>query len=377
MSRSRRLPAIMSAALLGLLAPAATTGCGGGGSPTSTAGSAKRPPASKVVVGPGRLVPIGGGRSLYLHCVGSAARPSSSRPASAATATTGTSFIRASAASRGPAPTIAPGSATAWRSRACTTPPRRSPTCSGCCPRRTSRRPTCSSGIPTAACSCGSSRGRIPPDGRRGAGRRHGPQPGPALPATVARAAAAGPQRPAGPARARRRRRRPRRRGAARREDPDARAHAARRDHARTRRRRAAVPRRTRRAVGRLWTTMQDELAGLSTDRVHVVAVRSGHFVQGPVDGQPAVVVAGVRAVVDAARTGKAAAVVPARLHRARGPLPQLVAPAYSHRRPRRSSSRPKSARSVKHVWLRPSAAYRGKLLSYAGRTDRPRSRGQ
>jgi pimeloyl-ACP methyl ester carboxylesterase len=65
------------------------------------------------------------------------------------------------------------------------------------------------------------------------------------------------------------------------------------------------MPRRVRLAFGRLWTTMQGELAGMSTDHVHVVAVRSGHFVQGPVGGQPSVVVAGVRAVVDAVRSGR------------------------------------------------------------------------
>lgn len=54
-------------------------------------------------------------------------------------------------------------------------------------------------------------------------------------------------------------------------------------------------------ALDRLWTTMQDELAGLSSDHVHVVALRSDHFVQGP-DGQPIVVVGAVGAVVRAAR---------------------------------------------------------------------------
>jgi pimeloyl-ACP methyl ester carboxylesterase len=63
------------------------------------------------------------------------------------------------------------------------------------------------------------------------------------------------------------------------------------------------VPVRVQRAFGRLWARMQDELAALSPDHVHVVAVRSGHFVQGA-DGQPAVVVRATRAVVDAARTG-------------------------------------------------------------------------
>jgi len=57
----------------------------------------------------------------------------------------------------------------------------------------------------------------------------------------------------------------------------------------------------TARALDRLWTTMQDELAELSSDHVHVVAVRSDHFVQQR-DGQPDVVVRAVRAVVRAAR---------------------------------------------------------------------------
>ena len=47
---------------------------------------------------------------------------------------------------------------------------------------------------------------------------------------------------------------------------------------------------------------MQDELAAMSGDSVHVVATRSGHFVQGYADGQPAVVVRAVRTVVAAAR---------------------------------------------------------------------------
>jgi pimeloyl-ACP methyl ester carboxylesterase len=63
------------------------------------------------------------------------------------------------------------------------------------------------------------------------------------------------------------------------------------------------MPARTRRAMGRLWITMQDELATLSSDHVHVVAVRSGHFVQGA-DGQPSVVVQAVRAIVRSARDG-------------------------------------------------------------------------
>jgi pimeloyl-ACP methyl ester carboxylesterase len=65
----------------------------------------------------------------------------------------------------------------------------------------------------------------------------------------------------------------------------------------------AALPARLRHALRRLWARMQDELAQLSSDHVHVVALRSGHFLQSP-DGQPGVVVEGVRAVVRAVRDG-------------------------------------------------------------------------
>jgi pimeloyl-ACP methyl ester carboxylesterase len=63
-------------------------------------------------------------------------------------------------------------------------------------------------------------------------------------------------------------------------------------------------PASIRRPADRLWMRMQDELAAMSGDHLHVVALRSGHFVQGPVDGQPSVVLRAVRAVVGAARTG-------------------------------------------------------------------------
>jgi pimeloyl-ACP methyl ester carboxylesterase len=61
------------------------------------------------------------------------------------------------------------------------------------------------------------------------------------------------------------------------------------------------VPARLAQALDRQWATMQDELAALSSDHVHVVAQRSDHFVQG-VDGQPGVVIGAVQAVVRAAR---------------------------------------------------------------------------
>ena len=61
------------------------------------------------------------------------------------------------------------------------------------------------------------------------------------------------------------------------------------------------VPPRLARALDRLWTTMQDELASLSSDHVHVVALRSDHLVQRR-DGQPGVVIRAVDTVARAAR---------------------------------------------------------------------------
>jgi pimeloyl-ACP methyl ester carboxylesterase len=61
------------------------------------------------------------------------------------------------------------------------------------------------------------------------------------------------------------------------------------------------VPPRLARALDRLWATMQDELALLSTDHAHVVALRSDHLVQRR-DGQPGVVIRAVDAVAHAAR---------------------------------------------------------------------------
>jgi len=54
-------------------------------------------------------------------------------------------------------------------------------------------------------------------------------------------------------------------------------------------------------AEARLWSRMQAELARLSSDHVHVIALRSDHFVQR-IDGQPRVVAEALRAVVRAAR---------------------------------------------------------------------------
>jgi pimeloyl-ACP methyl ester carboxylesterase len=59
------------------------------------------------------------------------------------------------------------------------------------------------------------------------------------------------------------------------------------------------LPPRLARALDRQWTTMQDDLAGLSTNSLHVVALRSDHAVER---GQPDVVLRAVLAVVRAAR---------------------------------------------------------------------------
>jgi hypothetical protein len=62
------------------------------------------------------------------------------------------------------------------------------------------------------------------------------------------------------------------------------------------------APARLARALNRLWGRMQDELALLSDNSVHVVARRSNHDVPSSHGGQPSVVVGAVEAVVRAAR---------------------------------------------------------------------------
>jgi pimeloyl-ACP methyl ester carboxylesterase len=62
------------------------------------------------------------------------------------------------------------------------------------------------------------------------------------------------------------------------------------------------LPPAVARALGEAWLSMQNELAALSTARVHVVALKSDHFVQRATTGQPDVVTGAVRAVVDASR---------------------------------------------------------------------------
>jgi len=76
------------------------------------------------------------------------------------------------------------------------------------------------------------------------------------------------------------------------------------------------MPPRLARDLYGLWLTMQDELAALSSDQVHVVALRSDHWIQvrrfhdgeQRIDGQPDVVIRAVRAAVRAARDGAALA---------------------------------------------------------------------
>jgi pimeloyl-ACP methyl ester carboxylesterase len=72
-----------------------------------------------------------------------------------------------------------------------------------------------------------------------------------------------------------------------------------------------------RRELRRAWLDMQDELAALTDDGVHVVAMRSGHFIQSFAGGQPRVVVRGVRAAAKAARGHTALAACPRIFHRA------------------------------------------------------------
>jgi pimeloyl-ACP methyl ester carboxylesterase len=63
------------------------------------------------------------------------------------------------------------------------------------------------------------------------------------------------------------------------------------------------LPPTMRAPVAHLWENMQNELAGLSSDRIHVIALLSGHFVQRSPSGQPDVVVGAVLAVIHAVRT--------------------------------------------------------------------------
>jgi pimeloyl-ACP methyl ester carboxylesterase len=63
------------------------------------------------------------------------------------------------------------------------------------------------------------------------------------------------------------------------------------------------TPARLGRALKQLWDRMQDELATLSDNSVHVVALASNHDVPSSRSGQPSVVIRAVQAVVGAARS--------------------------------------------------------------------------
>ena len=62
------------------------------------------------------------------------------------------------------------------------------------------------------------------------------------------------------------------------------------------------TPARLGRGLKRLWDRMQDELAGLSDNSAHVVALASNHDVPSSHSGQPSVVIRAAQAVVGAAR---------------------------------------------------------------------------
>jgi pimeloyl-ACP methyl ester carboxylesterase len=64
------------------------------------------------------------------------------------------------------------------------------------------------------------------------------------------------------------------------------------------------APARLQRTLNGIWARMHVELAHLSDNSVHVTALRSDHDVASARDGQPAVVIAAVQAVVHAVREG-------------------------------------------------------------------------
>lgn len=76
------------------------------------------------------------------------------------------------------------------------------------------------------------------------------------------------------------------------------------------------VPATVQRRVEQRWATVQDKLAGLSSDHLHVIALRSGHVVQRSLNGQPDVVIAAVLAVLNTARTRKPLPPCPTLFHR-------------------------------------------------------------
>ena len=81
------------------------------------------------------------------------------------------------------------------------------------------------------------------------------------------------------------------------------------------------TPARLDRALKRLWDGMQDELAALSDNSVHVVALASNHDVPSSHNGQPSVIVRAVQAVVGAARSHARLPSLPASVQRLRRSL--------------------------------------------------------
>jgi len=75
------------------------------------------------------------------------------------------------------------------------------------------------------------------------------------------------------------------------------------------------LPPTMRAPVAHLWETMQNELAALSSDRIHIIALRSGHFVQRSPNGQPDIVVDAVLAIIHAVRTGTPLPACPSVFH--------------------------------------------------------------
>jgi pimeloyl-ACP methyl ester carboxylesterase len=70
-----------------------------------------------------------------------------------------------------------------------------------------------------------------------------------------------------------------------------------------------------RRQEEQRWARVQDELAALSADHLHVIALRSGHVVQRSLGGQPDVVIASVVAVLNAVRTRRPLPTCPTLFH--------------------------------------------------------------
>jgi pimeloyl-ACP methyl ester carboxylesterase len=63
------------------------------------------------------------------------------------------------------------------------------------------------------------------------------------------------------------------------------------------------LPDMIKRRFGAVWLQAQTELAGLSSNSVHAVALKSGHFIQDRLTGQPELVNRAIGAVLEAARS--------------------------------------------------------------------------